>query len=123
MVPGTSVDWPPKIEPRGQLEWITGSMLVSAVARPVQICMRFPWVVISLVLGCSIAAAAYSASHFAITTDVNKLISSDLPWRQREAAFERQFPAHFQSTLVVVDAPTPELAAAASAELQQKLQG
>jgi hopanoid biosynthesis associated RND transporter like protein HpnN len=98
-------------------------MLVSVVSRLVQICTRFPWVVIALVLGCSIAAAAYSASHFAITTDVNKLISSDLPWRQREAAFERQFPAHFQSTLVVVDAPTPELAAAASAGLQQKLQG
>jgi hypothetical protein len=107
----------------GRLEWINGSMLVSAVSRLVQICTRFPWVVISLVLGCSIAAAAYSASHFAITTDVNKLISSDLPWRQREAAFERQFPAHFQSTLVVVDAPTPEMAAAASAELEKKLQG
>jgi hopanoid biosynthesis associated RND transporter like protein HpnN len=98
-------------------------MLVSVVSRLVQICTRFPWVVISLVLGCSVAAAAYSASHFAITTDVNKLISSDLPWRQREAAFEREFPGHFQSTLVVVDAPTPELATAASAELERKLQG
>jgi hopanoid biosynthesis associated RND transporter like protein HpnN len=73
------------------------------------------------VIGCSIAAGAYSATHFAINTDVNKLISTDLPWRQREAAFEREFPGHFQSTLVVVDAPTPELASVAAAELTNRL--
>ena len=50
-------------------------------------------------------------------TDINKLISRDLPWRQREAAFQKQFPGHFQSTLAVIDAPTPELAAAAATEL------
>jgi uncharacterized protein len=98
-------------------------MLVSAVSRLVELCTRFPWVVITLVLATAIISGAYAAGHFAINTDVNKLISRDLPWRQHEAAFERQFPGHFQSTLSVVDAPTPELASAAASELAGSLQG
>jgi hopanoid biosynthesis associated RND transporter like protein HpnN len=78
--------------------------------------------VIGVVMAAAIVSSVYSASHFAINTDVNKLISKDLPWRQREAAFEREFPGHFQSTLVVLDAPTPELATAAAQELTSRLQ-
>ena len=73
-----------------------------------------------------IAAAGsvvYSTRHFAITTDINKLISSDLDWRQREAEFEKAFPGHFGSTLVVVDAPIAEYASAAGAELAERLRG
>src|SRR4051812_49370674 len=98
-------------------------MLITAVSRLVELCTRFPWVVITFVLATAIVSGAYSASHFAINTDVNKLISRDLPWRQHEAAFERQFPGHFQSTLAVVDAPTPELASAAAGGVTPRVQG
>src|SRR5690348_12805728 len=97
-------------------------MLKAAVARLVGFCTQFPWVIIAVVMVTAIASGVYSATHFAINTDVNKLISRDLPWRQREAAFEKEFPGHFQSTLAVVDAPTPELAAAAATELTAALQ-
>ena len=63
----------------------------------------------------------YAANHFAITTDINKLISPDLGWRQRELAYEKSFPGSFGSILAVVDAPTPELATEASAKLAQRL--
>ena len=66
-------------------------------------------------------ATAYSARHFAINTDVNKLISPDLDWRKREAEFEKAFPGHFGSTLVVVDAATAEYASRAAAELVAQL--
>ena len=55
------------------------------------------------------ARASMPRRHFAITTDINKLISPDLDWRQREIAYEKAFPGSFGSILVVVDAPTPEL--------------
>lgn len=97
-------------------------MLKSAVARLVGFCTRFPWLVIAVGMAAAIVSGVYSATHFAINTDINKLISQDLPWRQGEAAFEREFPGHFQSTLAVVDAPTPELAAAAAQELTAALQ-
>jgi uncharacterized protein len=96
-------------------------MLASAVAAIVRFCTRFPWPIIVLGLAAAAASAAYSAAHFAINTDYNKLISPTLDWRQRELEFEKLFPGHFGSTLAVVDAPTVELAAKASAELTQKL--
>ncbi|HVV60662.1 MAG TPA: MMPL family transporter [Pseudolabrys sp.] len=96
-------------------------MLARAVAGIVRFCTRFPWFIIGLCLVAAVASAAYSAKHFAINTDINKLISPHLDWRQRELNFEKQFPGHFGSTLVVIDAPTTELASAASAELAHRL--
>ena len=56
------------------------------------------------------ASGVYVVRHFAIDTDVNALISADLPWRQRELAYQSAFPQSTQAILAVVDAPTPELA-------------
>ena len=96
-------------------------MLVSTVTRVVAFCTRFPWLVIAIAIGIAVAAAGYATAHFAINTDINKLISPNLPWRQNERALEAEFPGHFNSTLIVVDAPTPELVAVASSALVQEL--
>ena len=98
-------------------------MLVAAVSRIVRFCTQYAWLVILVVAAATAASAAYTVTHFAINTDINKLISPDLPWRHRDAAFEKEFPGHFASTLVVIDAPTPELVSAATAELVQRLEG
>jgi uncharacterized protein len=96
-------------------------MLASVVTAIVRVCARVPWLIIVLGLAAAAASAAYAARHFAINTDVNKLISPDLDWRQRELEFEKLFPGHFGSTLMVVDAPTAELAAQASADLTRRM--
>jgi uncharacterized protein len=96
-------------------------MLKAIVTSVVGNCTRFPWPIIVLALVGAASAAVYSARHFAINTDVNKLISRELDWRQREAEFEKAFPGHFGSTLVVIDAPTAEYASRAAAELGTKL--
>src|SRR3954468_1823504 len=80
-----------------------------------------PWTVIAVSVLVAIAASLYAERNFAINTDINTLISQNLPWRQREIAFEKAFPQHLQSILAVVDAPTPELASQATALLFQKL--
>src|SRR3569833_2976302 len=98
-------------------------MLVAAVSRVVQFCTRYPWLVIVAVLALTLASRVYAATHFAINTDITKLISPDLAWRQRDKAFEKEFPGHFASTLVVIDAPTPELVSAATGELVKRLDG
>jgi hopanoid biosynthesis associated RND transporter like protein HpnN len=66
-------------------------------------------------------SGVYVVRHFAIDTDVNALISADLPWRQRELAYESAFPQSTQTILAVVDAPTPELASAAATALADQL--
>jgi len=96
-------------------------MLGSLVTAIVGYCTRFPWPIIALAMIAAIGATSYSARHFAINTDVNKLISRELDWRKREAEFEKAFPGHFGSTLVVINAPTTEYASRAAAELAAKL--
>jgi uncharacterized protein len=96
-------------------------MLSSAVTGVVRFCTKFPWLIIVLGLCGAAGSTAYSVKHFAINTDINKLISPDLDWRKREFEFEKSFPGHYDSTLIVIDAPTAELSAQAGAALAQKL--
>jgi len=96
-------------------------MLASTVTGLVRLCTRFPWPIIILALFAVAGSVTYSVRNFAITTDINKLISPDLDWRKREAEFEKAFPGHFGSTLVVVDAPKAEYASRATADLAKRL--
>jgi uncharacterized protein len=95
------------------------AMLKSCVVRIVDLSAAHPWWVIAVAVTLAAGSAVYVWKHFAIRTDVNELISTDLPWRQRQLQFERAFPQ--RDILVVVDAPTPELAEQAAAELAQAL--
>ncbi|EAQ34408.1 hypothetical protein NB311A_17841 [Nitrobacter sp. Nb-311A] len=65
-------------------------------------------------------AVFYSARNFEINTDINKLISPDLDWRQRDIAFEKAFDQE-RLILAVVEAPTAEFASAAGAVLAARL--
>jgi hopanoid biosynthesis associated RND transporter like protein HpnN len=96
-------------------------MLISAVSSLVRLCSHHAWVVAIAAAVITVASGIYAASHFAITTDVNKLLSSDLGWRQREKAFETAFPGSVSSILIVVDAPTSELATEAASLLANRL--
>jgi hopanoid biosynthesis associated RND transporter like protein HpnN len=96
-------------------------MLISTVKRIVDWCSRFPWAVVAVAAVVAVGSGAYATTHFAITTDVNKLISPHLDWRQRELGYEKLFPGQFGSILIVVDAPTPELATAATSALAKHL--
>ena len=96
-------------------------MLRTAIVATVTRCTRHAWLVIAVATLAALVSGVYAARHFAINTDINTLISPDLPWRQREIAFEKAFPQHLRSILVVLDAPTPELATQASAALVGRL--
>jgi hopanoid biosynthesis associated RND transporter like protein HpnN len=95
--------------------------LVSPIRRTVIACAAraVPVVVIAALI--SAAALAYVLTHFAIDTDAAKLISADVPWRQRELAFSKAFPQRSDLIAVVVDAATPERADMAAAQLAKRL--
>src|ERR1700728_1120814 len=82
---------------------------------------RRPLTVIVAFVILAFASGLYVVRHFSINTDVNALISADLPWRERELAYESAFPQSTQGILAVVDAPTPELASAAATALADQL--
>src|ERR1700733_6927559 len=96
-------------------------MLRSAIVATVIRCTRHAWLTIAVAALLALLSGVYTARHFAINTDIDTLISHDLPWRQREVAFEKAFPQHLRSILVVVEAPTPELTTQATAALVDRL--
>src|SRR5215467_13663598 len=96
-------------------------MLQDAIVSTVDYCTRFAKQIIVVALLLGLGGGVYAARHFAIDADVNKLISHELPWRQREAAFDKLFPPKEETILVVIDAPTSELASQAADALIQKL--
>jgi hypothetical protein len=67
-------------------------------------------------------AIAYTAGHFAMTTDTGELINPHTPWRQDGAAIEKAFPALKDLILIVVDGQTPELAEDAAQRLTGALE-
>ncbi len=96
-------------------------MLQKAIVGIVDRCTRYPKQILGIAVLLALAGGLYTGKHFAIDADVNKLISKELPWRQREAAYEKFFPVKEEIILAVVDAPTSELATQAATALTRKL--
>ena len=82
--------------------------ITALVVRAIDLCVQYAWPVIVAAILLTVVSSWYAATHFAMTTDVNQLISPNIPWRQREAALEKAFP-QFETIVAVIDAPTPEL--------------
>jgi hypothetical protein len=89
------------------------------IVRLVDLCIRFAWPVIALILVLTALSSLYAVQHFAIATDIKTLFPRDLPWTQRARQELAMFPE--RGMLVVVDAPTPELAGQAAAQLTRAL--
>src|SRR5260370_6307105 len=93
--------------------------LKSLIVGIVDLCAEHPWWVILLAAVLAAGSGVYAGARFAIRTDNNMLISTDLPWRPRQEQFLEAFPQ--RKILVVIDAPTPELVEQAAAKLAQAL--
>src|SRR5262245_7771928 len=95
-------------------------MLASIIVRIVDFAIRRAWLVVALAVVLAAVAGTYSARNFAMTTDIGKLISTDLSWRKREETLNKAFP-RVELITIVVAAPTPELVDAATASLSDAL--
>jgi hopanoid biosynthesis associated RND transporter like protein HpnN len=97
-------------------------MLKAAIVSIVDVCTRYAYATIAVALIITAFSGYYTVHHFAINTDITKLIAKDVPWRQREIAFDRVFPTRNAGyILAVVEAPTSELATLARGELADRL--
>jgi uncharacterized protein len=67
-------------------------MIASLVTRLVDLSIRHAWGVIGFALILAVGGAFYVDRDFAINTDVNKLLSSDLPWKKHAAQYAAAFP-------------------------------
>src|SRR5438309_12070923 len=94
-------------------------MINSAIVRLVDWCARYRWTVVIAGAVVMLAAVVFDAAKFSINTDVEGLISQDLPWHQRQVELSRAFPQ--KGISVVVKAPTAENAELATNALAQRL--
>jgi hopanoid biosynthesis associated RND transporter like protein HpnN len=85
-------------------------MIQATIKTLIERCSRWPWAVVVVAVALTAGSSVYSARHFAINTDISRLISPNLPWRQREIALQAAFPQTTEIILAVVDAPTSEVA-------------
>jgi uncharacterized protein len=94
-------------------------MMNSAIIRIVDSCARYRRTVVVAGTLLMIGAATFAGARFSINTDVEGLISQNLPWHARQLQFSQAFPQNGIST--VVRAPTVENAEQAANELAQTL--
>jgi len=94
--------------PGGIQRWLSG-----VVARP--------WLVVSGTLATAILALAYAGANLGFNTDVVAMLDEDLPFRQVHERFSREFPGLDRNLVLVVEAPTPEQARSAAAQVHRAL--
>ncbi|MBV8823547.1 MAG: MMPL family transporter [Hyphomicrobiales bacterium] len=94
-------------------------MVTWPIVRIVSLSARLPWLIIALVLALAVGSAVYAKRHFAIKTDVNELISHDVPWAKNATDYMKNFPQW--GIIAVIDAPTPEATEQATNKLAQAL--
>jgi len=80
---------------------LTGRLVGWSVARA--------WMLVAVVTVLCLAMGYYVSGNFAMTTNTNALLSTKLPWRVRQDAFNAAFPQGNPDIVVVVDGRTPEL--------------
>lgn len=95
--------------------------MLALIVNLVEFSRRNAVLVTAVVLLLALFGGHYAATHFTIDTDVDKLISDDLPWRKQQKARDQAFPQNADLLLVVVDAKTPDRAADGTAALADKL--
>jgi uncharacterized protein len=95
-------------------------MLTRIVAFIVGACISRARTTIAIGVLIAVVASLYTATHFKINSDINALLPTNVGWRKSEAEFEAAFK-RFDLIEAVVDAPTPELAAGATAALTEAL--
>src|SRR6476620_4040990 len=96
-------------------------MIETAVLKIFTICCARPALTLVLYLLLAFGAVLYTYENFAIDTDTSQLISSRLPWRQRELQLDAAFPQLVDTILVVLDGATPESARDGSSRLAAAL--
>jgi hopanoid biosynthesis associated RND transporter like protein HpnN len=97
--------------------------MLALIAHIVDWSRRNAVAVTAVVLLATVLGGNYAVEHISIDTDIDKLLSADLPWRKQEKALEEAFPQNMDLMPIVIDAKTPDQAEDAAAALARRLAG
>ena len=96
-------------------------MMGRVIARIVEWSRAHAILVIAAALALAIASGFYATSRIAVDTDLDKLISSNLRWRQLAQQIDKAFPQKVNLLVIVVDGKTPDQTEDAAVALTNKL--
>ena len=96
-------------------------MIAALIVRLVDFARRHAAAHIVAALLLTLAAGWYAAGHLSIDTDINKMLPSDLSWRQDDLAVDRAFPQNADLLAIVIDGATGELADDAARRFADRL--
>jgi predicted RND superfamily exporter protein len=96
-------------------------VIAAIIARLVEFSRRRAAVNALAVLALTLVAGWYAATHLSIDTDIEKLLPSDLPWRQNEIALNRAFPQNTDLLAIVIDGASGDLTDSAAQRLADRL--
>jgi len=96
-------------------------VIAAFIARLVEFSRRHAAVHALTALLLTLVAGWYAAGHLGINTDIEKLLPSNLPWRQNEIALDRAFPQNANLLAIVIDGRNGDLADSAAQHLADRL--
>jgi len=96
-------------------------VIAAIIARLVDFSRRHAAINALAALALTLVAGWYAAGHLSIDTDIEKLLPSNLPWRQNEIALDRAFPKNANLLAIVIDGATGDLTDDAAQRLADKL--
>ena len=86
-----------------------------------ELCHRHARLVVLASVLVAVLSGFYAAHHLRVSTNTDDLFDASLPWRQRAAMFNRDFPQFSNLLVAVIDAQEPEEADATAADLATAL--
>ena len=93
------------------------TLIETLFERLARLCLNHaPAIVVASVIAAA-AALYYTAGHLGVNTDTGKLFSDELEWRKTKLDYSAAFPILSDNLILVIDAPTPELADSSAARL------
>ena len=96
-------------------------MLSDAMGSVVRRVARHPVLVLLIALFMFAGSAQYTTKHLGINTDTVDMFSPELAFRRNFEQYKQQFPQQVDTLVVVVDAPSPDLARQSADALAQKM--
>lgn len=98
-----------------------GQMMLSLLGAWIRMAQRRPLAVVAAAVVLSVACVLYIKDNLGMNTSTKDMLSPDLPWRQLDLQYEREFPHHTDNILVVIEAATPDQALDAADVLYERL--
>src|SRR5579872_5612631 len=96
-------------------------MMGRVIARVVEWSRAHAIIVIAAALALAIASGFYAASRITVDTDLDKLISANLPWRKLAQDMDKAFPQKVDLLVIVIDGRTPDETEDAAIALADRL--